>query len=189
MCESEKKNYTYGFVRLNEEGAFRSFTEHTGFTLFASHCLLVIFPINLQSHLHTLSLDVSTCFLPTSLSFCHSILPSHVALSPVSYWFDPVVSPNAQPGWASLWCSEMSGTFGKTRLESSERSVCPRLPPPSNHLPLTPLFLFLFHFFPSLSICPPPSLSLCGFLSSRYYTFPPLSVLLILSSAGFPKPY
>lgn len=43
----------------------------------------------------------SSSSLWSSCLFCHSLIPSLLSLSPVSYWFDPVVSTNTQPGWTA----------------------------------------------------------------------------------------
>lgn len=43
----------------------------------------------------------SSSALWSSCLFCHSLIPSLLSLSPVSYWFDPVVSTNTQPGWTA----------------------------------------------------------------------------------------
>lgn len=81
----------------------------------------------------------------------------------------------------SLWCSEMSSTFGKMRLESSEWSFC---------LHLTPFLIICFSCLLFLFCPPPPPPPLC--LSAHltlccFHPSPPL-LLQFPSALCLPNP-
>lgn len=151
-----------------------------GFRLSAFHFLLFIISLiyNLII-LFTHSVGSRMFSIHLSLSFHHN--PSICVSCILLIWSCSLPQFSACLGSStSLWCSEMSGTFGKTRLERSEWSFC---------LHLTPFLiicfsslLFLFYFLPPLSLCLSAHLTLCCFLSS------PLLVLQFPSALCLPNP-